>query len=461
MSYPTTIPNSFQGYDLTSCNRGDNCFLTEGGARYLFARQGGFAAIDSAPPPYFASGDILMHAFKSTDNGLTWTDKGAADNGSYYSLPGGYGGIGPILRDSDGTTVWWVGITISSAPATTGLKIFKFDLGTDTWDSGTTYTAPLPIRDTSVPGPLAKLLQFSDGSYALVYNGAKETISGIDYARIYYCTFDGSTFGTPVMMPGQSGNPNKYYFVDAIVDALDVVHILYTNIDTTDSANRNICHKSLDGATWSAEQAIAYAGPYNLPDSWSNFAIYGSTIAFCGQHDDLSANGQLVYYYASLADSPTWNAAPIADISQSQVPLGNFTGVNGKVWGLTAYGSTLCIVEALSVSANPPGGQVFYRTASTSTPTLWSSDTLLIDTPAVTQSGATNAADGYGAHAVAAYPDAGGIAVVAEWECRFTPDSGAENMQFTFLTPTPPTGGIGNIFSYPNCGAQVPGNYFL
>lgn len=456
MSYPSTIPNSFEGYDLTSCNRGDNSF-NYGDARYLFMRQGGFATIASAPSPQFASGTLRMHCFKSADDGQTWTDMGSVNTQAADAVGGGFGGVGPIMRD--GSLVYFVGMVMSGGNVAS-LKVFTYDLSTDSWDSGTPYSAPVPFRDTRPPHVLAKLVLLSAGSYLLVYNGTVETISGVDYRRIYISTYDGSTWGTETAVPDESGNTTDYYFTDAIVDAGGVMHVLYTL--KVNGGIAAVCHRSLNGSTWSSEQQIATAFPsaLPLPDSWSNFALDVATnrILFAGQHDNSSANGSLTLYYGDIADSPTWGAAPIADITQDATPLGAFTGVIGKAFGIGVYGSTICIVEALTVGSNPPGGQIYYRTAATSDLFTWSGDTLLLDTPAVTQSGATNPADAYGAHAVAAYVDTDGIAVVAEWECRFTPDSGAEVAQFTILIPSPPTATIGNVWG---CGsAPEPGNHW-
>ncbi len=264
MSYPSTIPNSFQGYDFTSCNRGDNSFRTEDGSRYLFMRQGGFATIVSASPPQYASGDLHMYCFKSADDGQSWTDMGSVNTQATDPVGGGFGGLGPIMRDGD--TVYFVGVVMSGSSAAS-LKVFKYDLGADTWDSGADYASPVPLRDSSVPGVLAKLVLLSAGSYLLVFNGSTESVSGNQRRRMYTSTFDGSTFGMAVMVPDETGNDVDYYFADAIVDSDGAVHVLYTIKDFGGSVSA-VCHRSLDASTWSAEQQIALAFPASpLPTS--------------------------------------------------------------------------------------------------------------------------------------------------------------------------------------------------
>jgi len=439
MSYPTTVPNSFEGYDLTSSNRGDNWIRTAT-ATYLFCRQGGFATIATEPSPQFASGDLHMYAFKSTDDGLTWTSQGSVDTLSSGGVGGGFGGVGPICRDGD--TVYFVGVTTISG-ATSGIIVFAFDTLTDTWDGGTSAATPLPVWNTSWPGVLARMVTYGPGSMAMVYNGAPENIAGTDYARMYFVTFNGSGWGTPVAIPDESGNQIHYVFTDLLVDSGGKTHLIYGTEDG--SGNTNVCHRTLDG-TWSAEQQVVTSVSVN-PDQTSNLVQYGTDLGFAAIFDDGSPNGELRFYYGSDVDSPTWSSTSLGVISSSlEVPFGNFTGVVGRAFSLSAHSSnsSLYLFQCNSQGgASPPAGKVLYSTASWSTPTSWSGPTLLLNTPAVTQTGATDPANQYGAHAVASFDDAAGIFVAAEWECSGT-DSGAENMQFTLLPICPITIGCGS-----------------
>jgi len=87
-----------------------------------------------------------------------------------------------------------------------GFQAITFNLTSGLWGSGTNYTVPLPGTFPPFTNAwLSQLVKRGSADYILYFPGAKETVSAVAYSRLYYATFDGTTFGTATLLPGQAG----------------------------------------------------------------------------------------------------------------------------------------------------------------------------------------------------------------------------------------------------------------
>jgi len=226
------------GYDFSA-----NPALTSPGFAYS-GNQYCFVLAGALPAPIHGSeGDQKLHAFKSTDAGATWAEQ---DSGGAPVIDHPLG-VGPATNPGycicqDGATVYIIYVRnhiSSGTPTMDGFAVILYDLGTDTWGSPTDYTAPV-IDWFSTPHTMLCLVLRAPGDMVFYYTGPQET----GKARVYYATFDGSTFGTGTELPDQTGDPSFSYPVGAAVDVSGFTHFFYSQF----SSPFNVWHISMDGS---------------------------------------------------------------------------------------------------------------------------------------------------------------------------------------------------------------------
>lgn len=319
MSYPVDLPDSPQGYSLgINGSRGKHGF-EYGGNFYLFLAQDNQ---DSTP-----DGDWKIHALKSTDLGLTWSDMDSSnavdafpDTGPIANLADTY----TVARDGD--TAWVIVVRTSGtpiAPSIDGLQVTAFDLSTDTWGTPNDFAAPvLDFMNDSGRQLMLELCVIEPSNYQLMYSGTRESVSGSDRGRVYIASFDGSTFGTGVALPDQSGDAINYSGVSSVADSGLRAHFFYTS-NESGSIGSPLYHVALDsdGTTFGSTAKvtddlywIGGGGGSTFPNGQCSEAIVAkiggsNKIAIaCEINDDVSSTTQsLRVFYATPALNPTWS----------------------------------------------------------------------------------------------------------------------------------------------------------
>lgn len=312
MSYPVDIPPTVTGYSLgLNGSRGRHSF-EHGSAFYEFL------ARDNP-----GSGDLKIHALKSTDNGNTWTEMDSANAPTSVPDSGLVGGLGDVYTVAvDGDSVIVVVLRATASPTTIhGLEVTIFDLVTDTWGTPTDYSSPVPDgANTSAFQYILELSVIGAGNYQLMYSGPRETITGTKWGRVYTVAFDGSTFGTPVALPGQSGIAANFAACSAVAYG-GVNHYFYKSNESgsigsplyhvaldTDGVTFGTVAKVTDDLYWvSSDSGVQDIGQC----SEAIIAQVGGVdvLAIAAEiNDDVSSTTQsLRVFYATPALNPTWS----------------------------------------------------------------------------------------------------------------------------------------------------------
>jgi len=247
------IGTTLKGYDFSG-----NPALTPSGFEYLgnqycFIHQGGSTSPNS---------DGLIHAFKSTDDGATWTEQDTA-NAPFIGLNFSSGHT--ICRDND--LVYVIYIRISAGPTIDGVSVVIYNLSTDLWVLPAVDYFPLPHAGPNCPmlGFMVAsqiqicLIRRGSGDMIFYFSGQQETVGGFDWPRVYYCTFDGTTFGTAVKLPDQATIAD-FFFPCAAASAGGIMHFSYTDGGTT-GPGFNVWHIAMNSSgTFGVVELITDAG---------------------------------------------------------------------------------------------------------------------------------------------------------------------------------------------------------
>jgi hypothetical protein len=115
------------------------------------------------------------------------------------------------------------------------IKYSIFDTGSDTWSGGnaspTVFNTGLTETAGSSPAALfedAHAAESDGTNIYLLYTGASERVSGLDYDRVWYATYDGVTWSAGSQVPGQTGNALQYNASQVIVTAAGRIQLIYT-----------------------------------------------------------------------------------------------------------------------------------------------------------------------------------------------------------------------------------------
>ncbi len=481
------FPNNPSGYDfgLTACGNKHSSFEYNGN---LFAFVTQVELLNAATPEQ----DYRCHAMMSTDAGLTWIEQDASN------APGdSTGTVIPSFSNNatnvrvqgpqysvavDGSTALIFSVQLGTtfvAPSTrfpTNVQqnqLIKFDLINLLWDNS--YVTPTRVVDiqrngtdptnvfTSVGTTYAQLIVLGTDDYVLFYSSLSEVVGGTNaYARMSYARFDGTTMGTPVVIPDQTatiGFNLNYYPIDAVLDENGLIHFFY-QYDPGYAGNiPTLRHVSLDTASWTfgATQGILstlnyWADQYaSVTSTVSKVLLYtpsggSQQIAICLENtlDDFSVQ-TLSFFYADAVAEPTWQQVDIdtgVDVTsglsgESSIilfPIPQVTGGAGQgSISISENGGTIVVAWNNAVGDIPDRvGSVIYSTAPSNTLVFTAPSVLFTTGPILNGEGDNNVVG------VDTFPMTGGIGVLAS-----TVDitgSGGEIMQFFAIELAPPAG---------------------
>ena len=201
------IGTPVSGYDFSAQPSPNPAGFEYLGNQYVFLSQGNENS----------GGGATMHlrCFKSTDGGTTWVEKDSAGAPNIQDITN-FGNAFTICRDGATVYALYVRAHTAAFPVNAvidGFTVIQFDLGADTWGLSTDYAAPVldfMQINAALPAGLATAIQVNlalrgPGDMVFFYSGPVEAVVGrTGKARMYYATFDGTTFGVGVELPGQS-----------------------------------------------------------------------------------------------------------------------------------------------------------------------------------------------------------------------------------------------------------------
>jgi hypothetical protein len=474
------FPNSPSGYDfgLTAALNKHPAF-EYGGNLFAFVTQ--VEVLNAASPEQ----DYRCHAMMSTDGGATWVEQdpsNAPGDSSGTLIPNfsnnntDCGVQGPqysVAVDGSTALIFSVQLGTTFIPPTTRIptnvgqnQLIKFDLINLLWDNS--YITPTRVVDiqrngtnpTVAPGgagtTYAQLIVIGANDYVLFFSSLSEVVGGtLAYARMSYARFDGTTMGTPVVIPDQTatiGFNLNYYPIDAVLDENGLIHFFYQHDPGYSGNIPTVHHVALDTNSWTfgTTQGILstlnyWADEYNAVASTASKAIVytpsGGTqqVAICFENTSADFSSQtLSFFYADATATPTWNQVDITtgvDVTsglsgESAIilfPIPQVLGGTGQgSVSISEQGGTILVAWNNSVGDIPDRiGSVIYSTAPSDTLVFTTPSVLFTTGPIVSGEGDNNVVG------VDTFPITGGFGVLAS-----TVDlqgSGGEVMQFYLL----------------------------
>ncbi len=305
MSYPVTIPAPYTGYGFGNAPWGSQFAFEYLSAQYAFISQDGQGLL--------GSGDLKPHCMKSTDLGLTWNEIDAAHAPAVSHTWGGT----QYTVWRDGATVYLLSVNRPSSGVVSGFDVWTFNLSTQLWSlSATTYVLPVVAEDTGV-STLVQVAVRGTNDFIFFYSGPHETVSGFPRSRAYYATFDGTTFGTGTILPGQAGSTNNYSPMYACVDASGITHLIYAGGSSgfgTDLTHVGLSALNVFGALGLITGDYATTG-FSAPQSSSQLIVIPGSPDRIGFAIDTYESGAfdvaMRLFYADVALNPTWTSSVI------------------------------------------------------------------------------------------------------------------------------------------------------
>jgi hypothetical protein len=375
------LPNSGLGWDFRQCPNapipGAIGGHEYGGAQYLFLYQGS----------EFGAGDLKIHALKSTDLGVTWTDTGNINIPPVVAGPPN--AVPTYTTCMDGSTVYLMAVDIDGtgftpADQTTGpVLLWKYNLAADTFDSGGTLSgaptvwkgwngATYPLRS----GIWLHLLRRGSGDMLLLYTGV-ETIGANKFSRIFVATFNGSSCGGGTMLAGQAGASFPYIERCAGIDASGNLHVIFANpgID-------HLFHVGMNPAGSFGTIQTVETDFYSFTDTSNllDFPAPADTIAFLAVRNASSSgdNGDLAIYSAAGGSlNPTWtfhNLPSTANVVQDPVIAPDWIGALGFLDGtLHAFWTQTGIPHTWLIGGKM--GEIRSSIAAATNLTAWTAET--------------------------------------------------------------------------------------
>lgn len=267
--------------------------------------------------------------------------------------------------------------------------------------------------------------------YVFQFNGAFETVSGTQYGRVYVCSYDGATFGTPVMLPGQTGNAANYTATRGVVDSNGITHFVLIN---PTGGSPYVQHVAMAagavGTFGSASTVSAMLAPLGDPGFISEPSIdmvSGTETISVLIHTFVSSMISLSFFKATAVLNPTFTSDPGTIITQDSTLL-DTVGAN-PYFDLTiaiayAGGKYLAILMV-------NGGSYFqgavYMSQSSDGGATWSTPAKLFSAPN-TNSGMPN----FLIDQLVAYPYSSSVGMIAMYNDSDDnpPDTNSEIAQF-------------------------------
>lgn len=357
LSYPVDILPTVSGYSLGWNGTRGRYGFQYGSALYLFLCRDSY----SSPTP----GDYKVHALKSTDRGLTWTeqDSAGAPSASIITDPGGVATVLTVARD--GATAWVLTPIMDTGYAFLGMAACPFNLTSDTWGSQTNYAAPVPgfVANDSSASPTggSRLLVLSmavrgPGDYVVMFSGPPE-VSGASsnyVGRVYYATFDGGTWGAATMLPGQTGSDFYFAPVSCIADSAGITHFFLMDNDGN-SVGTNLYHVGLSaadvfGAVDTVTSSLEFVNN-NVIGQCSEaitFSLSGERLGIAAYvNDDSSSTTQSirVFHTTAVLEPPSWanTIASQAVDGDPELPAFSFGNVDPAALTLAVVSGTAVV----------------------------------------------------------------------------------------------------------------------
>jgi hypothetical protein len=330
MPYPALVPPTGKGFDLGWSPHGVLGFEYLGN-QYAFIRQGA----------EFLFGDFKIHVMKSTDLGLTWSDKASV------TIPPSdppTDAVGAYTVCKDGSLVYLMAVDtlgVNSGALVCGpVYLWVYDLSTDTFTSGPVVPAGAPTVNkfwhggaVSTNGNVGiSLLRRAAGDMVLLYPGSPEVVSALTWARVSAIAFDGSAFGVSAELAGQSGTAAWYAPCGAEIDASGILHVILDSRSLGGGSFFYHIGLSSTGSfgTLTAVESAPFFNHLGPAEDASNLLLFSNngtpSIGFLGVQQDASPNGALLLYYAPSGQlTPAWSSVALAPVEP--VVIGN--GANG------------------------------------------------------------------------------------------------------------------------------------
>lgn len=339
-----------------------------------------------------------LHALKSTDGGATWSSVAS------LTFPtAAYGVDWAYTTCRDGSLVHLMAannaFTHVITPVPPPLYTYTFDLETDTFSAPS--TSVLVLGQTQL-----NLVRRGAGDMFLLFNSPDEGA----YHRVSIVSFDGSSFGSPVLIPGQSGLTSTFNAACAEFDSSGILHIV---LHASGGIGEVFMHVGMDsGGSFGSPQTVeTQVG--NI--EWTSRTVeFGSEIGFLGIHGGLSDELEL-YHAPSGSLAPTWTTTPIS----TSVPVVNDSRLAEPLTlGLAYLDGFLHVFWATSGTTpdwdiGSGNGQVIHRSAAISDLTTWSAEDVYL--------GPFDDANGtWGLSQISVWAGPSGLGVLAD-ACGFDP----------------------------------------
>lgn len=372
---------------------------------------------------------------------------------------GGIGGLQSWTVARDGTTVFLIETYSTGVTGAEGVEaainVFTFDLVSKTWTSGPTPYA-IPVRSQYRGGTIlfsagqaqwcVKLAVRGPNDYILMFSGHLDTTGGRYYSRLYYATFDGSIFGTPVMLPVQvGGGPYNLgigpYYLGAGTVSVDSAGRCY--FWAIDNSNNSTLGPSLILWTLTATNTLSAAQVVDIGVYWtdvqgtiSNSIVFtpsggSETVAIAAEicDDPTFTVIKQKLYTAPIGDTPTftssdvvsgadtWSNSSFAYGSNDDLQIPQFSEWNTNTIAIAhdAVANQLMVVWAVTRLDNTitPGNTQghFWARTSPDNSLSWSSSILLFGSPPDLHD-SSNAANNSAASQIFAYSTATGIGII-------------------------------------------------
>ena len=443
MSY--IIPPAPQGYDIEYFPRGDFGGYY-GGAHYAFLYQGD------------GYGDSKIHAMKSTDGGVSWSEMDAAGAPTPPNPSGTFAGYSVSRQDNTTVHFIMVDVTSSTSPRTIGGFYLKaFDTSTDTWGATSSLlTSPALAFWGALGEPVCtvNIIVRAAGDCLLLFNGPTETVSGTAYGRVYVCTYDGMvTFGTPIMLPGQTGTSFNYTATKAVVDSSGITHFFLIRGPATLPATTGtgVLHVGMASGTPGTFGTVSTVSTAAFIDGSPSNVSEPSADVVSGTDklsivllvtDPATTKLALSFFSATAALSPTFTADPGVIITEDPAlvdPGGNVGSsvLNGINWFIS-YSPSGEYVFSLQVDNIPDPMQSYggslWQSISTDGGATWSTPAQVYLAPNIGMSAKVSTTQMFG------YSFSGGAGIVGMFANFYT---GSGSLALFSLA-----GGPGGLASY-------------
>ena len=301
-----------------------------------------------------------VRMFKSSDGGNTWSEQDSADAPSITSTA--------TLKSISAVQIDTF-INVCRVTDANGFAAFRFNTGTDQWETSSTTSSTSMAVNTNVSGTAPMLLHFkpleTNWDYTAVCNGATETVMGNARRRIKM-----KRRGSSAAWPGSPGydlvgSPNTpdlstlpgtavdYDLRSALIDGNGVWHCFWTQSDDS-----NIHHRQ-----------------YKEDQTFSTANLMGSTAAVTSNSAAYSLGIPTNYY----RDGEWYIAVPYVDsgaLKISRVKAADAaTAANWTNTTVVASGIETTNSNPASLSAdNEQGGKLVLKYTKTDGKLYWTHD---------------------------------------------------------------------------------------